>query len=179
MKDSETFLSWECEVCSFSNPPGLSPAGARICALCGVPRSSVPAPVISASASQHLSSSLPSLSSPTSHSPTSSSRPSDPSLQPSTISCPACTFLNHPSLRSCELCSTPLPRAQTQRNSQTHLGMKSAPTSRPDSPDVAGDDGETLIMKLSFRKGGDKAFYAVLKRTLKTKAWKASRDVWI
>jgi hypothetical protein len=38
------FAAWECEVCAFRNPPGLSPQAARICGLCGVPRSAVPEP---------------------------------------------------------------------------------------------------------------------------------------
>jgi hypothetical protein len=102
----DVFESWECEVCGNRNPPGLSPTAARICALCGVPRSSVPIPI-----------------------------------------------------------KTP---------------AAAAPSSRPASPDL-GDEGgggegnpATNMMKLSFRKGGDKAFYAVLKRSLMGKAWEVS-----
>ncbi|KAG6853125.1 hypothetical protein C0991_006735 [Blastosporella zonata] len=52
--------------------------------------------------------------------------------------------------------------------------MKSAPSSRPTSPDL--DDGDATsprIIKVSFRKGGDKAFYAVLKRSLQGKLWES------
>jgi len=52
--------------------------------------------------------------------------------------------------------------------------MKSAPSSRPASPDPSDDDDDSApsrIIKISFRKGGDKAFYAVLRRALKSKSW--------
>jgi hypothetical protein len=57
--------------------------------------------------------------------------------------------------------------------------MKSAPSSRPTSPDLEDDNPSTArIMKLSFRKGGDKAFYAVLKRALMSKGWEVRRVFW-
>lgn len=50
--------------------------------------------------------------------------------------------------------------------------MKSAPVSRPVSPAPQVHEGEdSRMLKLSFRKGGDKALYAVLKRSLLGKAW--------
>ncbi|PFH47429.1 hypothetical protein AMATHDRAFT_77206 [Amanita thiersii Skay4041] len=138
--------SWECQVCAYRNPPGLSPTAARVCALCGVPQSSISTTERSI---LPLSKSLPSSSS------------AIPELtSPDSIACPACTYFNSPSSRSCEMCLTELPR-QSNR-----LAMKSAPTSRPGSP---LDD--VHVMKLSFRKGGDKPFYAVLKRSLKGKIW--------
>jgi ESCRT-II complex subunit VPS36 len=148
------FDSWECEVCAYRNPPGLSPAAARICSLCGVPRTLPTASVLS----QHLSSSLPS-------SVLSSSTPSlaiPPNDITRSIPCPACTFLNHPSLRSCEICSTDLTQLKQEYT-------KSAPSSRPITPGF--DESPTKMIKISFRKGGDKLFYAVLKRSLKGKAW--------
>lgn len=218
-QDTENvFESWECEVCGNRNPPGLSPTAAKICALCGVPRSSVPIPIktpaaVAASASSppnqgyHLSSSLPtsvlpsassssaSLSAhpnlPQPYNNSGSTRPAVQTRTPSSIACPACTFLNHPSMRLCEMCSTPLPRlasSQTQPQSEGAAtpGLtrtKSAPSSRPASPDLGDDndddgggegDPSRHMIKLSFRKGGDKIFYAVLKRTVMGKAWEVS-----
>ncbi|KIJ64342.1 hypothetical protein HYDPIDRAFT_28786 [Hydnomerulius pinastri MD-312] len=164
----ECFETWVCEVCNHRNPPGLSPAAARICALCGVPRSALPAPP------QHrvssLSTSLPasSASLPASISvPSRSSTPLQTIDTSNSIACIACTFLNHPSLRICEICSTPLP----SRN--TGINTKSAPSSRPVSPQPQDDavDPANLLVKLSFRKGGDKAFYNTLRRALKARAW--------
>lgn len=163
-EESETgFESWECEVCAYRNPPGLSPAAAKICGLCGVPRASVPTLIALAPPSRQLSSSLPA-SSVSLAVPSSLSGSTAPTTDPETIACPACTFLNHRSLRSCEICSTELPRVQRT--------MKSAPSSRPASPDSDDKDSPSnRMIKISFRKGGDKAFYAVLKRSLKSKIW--------
>lgn len=105
--------------------------------------------------------------------------------KPSSIACSACTFLNHPSLRECELCGTPLRPAETESGTNAqlpHAASKSAPTSRPVSPDGKDavssskfvDERERYI-KLSFRKGGDKAFYAALKTALQQKGWEVSR----
>jgi ESCRT-II complex subunit VPS36 len=175
----DPFESWECEVCSYRNPPGLSPSAAKICALCGVPRNAV-ANTVEANVNppfRHHSTSLPSTSHPSAFSSSTNLSRSVPSQTPpppasprpdDALSCPACTFLNHPSLLACEMCGTQLSRPRARP------GMKSAPTSRPASPDVSDDDGESraMFIKLSFRKGGDKPFYGVLKRSLKTKAWK-------
>ena len=54
---------------------------------------------------------------------------------------------------------------------------KSAPNSRPGTPDVDDDDNNVSMkegdcyIRLSFRKGGDKAFYAALKTAIQEKAW--------
>ncbi|KAF9566050.1 hypothetical protein CPC08DRAFT_704135 [Agrocybe pediades] len=158
------FDSWECEVCAYRNPPGLSPAAARVCALCGVPRTAVPTPTASVSASHQVSSSLPTSALASSTSLPSASSPNSTATQTS-IACPACTFLNHPSLRACEICSTELPRPPKGQ-------LRSAPSSRPITPDLDDDDDESpKMIKISFRKGGDKPFYAALKRSLKSKAW--------
>ncbi|KAF8809965.1 vacuolar protein sorting-associated protein 36 [Phlegmacium glaucopus] len=165
------FESWECQVCAYRNPPGLSPAAARICGLCGVPRTAVPITTTSV-LPQHLSSSLPSsaLSSSTSLTVTSSY-----SVEQSSIACPACTFLNHSSLLSCEICSTDLSRLKRE-------SIKSAPSSRSMTPGFDDiDESSKKMVKISFRKGGDKPFYTVLKRSLKSKVWEESgaltRDV--
>ncbi|KAJ7159161.1 EAP30/Vps36 family-domain-containing protein [Mycena crocata] len=166
--EAEThFDSWECQVCAYRNPPGLSPAAARICGLCGVPRDSVPVPITAPSPHQ-LSSSLPASTSLPSLLPAAASSGGH-RRQPSSLACPACTFLNHPSLHACEMCGTDLPHAAAP------LSMKSAPSSRPASPDSSDDENvSSRMIKISFRKGGDKAFYAVLRRSLKSKAWAAN-----
>ncbi|KAG2135359.1 EAP30/Vps36 family-domain-containing protein [Suillus bovinus] len=172
---TEIFESWECEVCSHRNPPGLSPAAARICALCGVPRSASAVSIASEASSQIQSvfSSLPESSYTSLSSSSSPGPPSPPSTNDDSdgIACPACTFLNHPSLRVCEICTTLLPNAE-------HAGImraKSAPSTRPVSPVDDTIDPANLLIKLSFRKGGDKPFYNVLRRALKSQAWEGKR----
>ncbi|KAL4077964.1 EAP30/Vps36 family-domain-containing protein [Scleroderma citrinum] len=170
-------LIWVCEVCNNRNSPGLSPAAAQVCSLCGVPRSAV-----SVASSQTISRSLtplPSLSMSSTSLPASStmtSRSASPPQgngDPEPIACTACTFHNHPSLRTCEMCSTPLPAV----SQITGTNARSAPSSRPVSPMSAGDtiDPANLLIKLSFRRGGDKAFYNILKRSLKARAWEGKQ----
>ncbi|KIK17144.1 hypothetical protein PISMIDRAFT_112031 [Pisolithus microcarpus 441] len=173
------FESWECEVCSYRNPPGLSPAAAQVCSLCGVPRNAVPAPT-----SQTSSGALPT---PLASFPTSStSLPGTPSRSgsppphgngdPESIACSACTFLNHPSLPVCEMCFTPLPVVSQRFGNNNNTRTKSAPSSRPVSPvSAAAVDPANLLIKLSFRKGGEKALYNILKRALKARVWEVSR----
>jgi ESCRT-II complex subunit VPS36 len=129
---------WVCMVCSYQNPPGLSPTAARICALCGVPRASTPVPT-----------------------PTPTRTPTrTPTPASAAVSCPACTFLNDRSRSVCEMCGGPLPGG----------GSESGPDTRVGTPD-GGD-----VIRLSFRKGGDRAFYAVLRRSLLGKAWEAKES---
>lgn len=172
---TETFESWECEVCSHRNPPGLSPAAARICALCGVPRSASAGSTASEASSQiqSLFSSLPESSYTSLSSSSSPGPPSPPSINDDSdgMACPACTFLNHPSLRVCEICTTPLPNVEHAGSTRA----KSAPSTRPISPIGDSIDPANLLIKLSFRKGGDKPFYNVLRRALRSQAWEGKR----
>ncbi|CCM05946.1 uncharacterized protein FIBRA_08185 [Fibroporia radiculosa] len=185
--EDPAFRSWTCEVCSYRNPPGLSPAASRICALCGVPRSSaqsaITIPTNSASSSNLslLSTSLPPSSLNLSRltlSSSSSPAPGSPHTSGGNeeIACIVCTFLNHPTLATCEMCGTPLPKHSVQWPA-SHPQAKSAPASRPTSPSADHPDRKradapgSRMIRLSFRKGGDKAFYAVLRRSLLGKGW--------
>ncbi|KIJ36406.1 hypothetical protein M422DRAFT_34242 [Sphaerobolus stellatus SS14] len=153
--------SWICHVCSYRNPPGLGDT-ARKCSLCGVIRD-----LPSQSTEPRTKDSVYSGNISAALSSSSSAVPRPSSREP--IPCPACTFLNHPSLRSCEICSTPL-------DPQSVRPFKSAPASRPDTPPVSVSSERDSI-KISFRKGGDKNFYAALKRTLIGKAWEAKGKI--
>ncbi|KAH9837869.1 EAP30/Vps36 family-domain-containing protein [Rhodofomes roseus] len=177
--EDPAFLSWTCDVCNYRNPPGLSPAASRICALCGVPRSATSSSTdgeTTSSAAYQLSSSLPSSSGNFSRVTTSSSsspRPASPPPQGPNdeIACPICTFLNHPALTMCEMCGTPLPKRVAPPRASQQIHAKSAPASRPTSPLPDKDGPDSRMIRLSFRKGGDKTFYAVLRRSLLGKGW--------
>ena len=96
-------------------------------------------------------------------SPTSKSLPSSRSVTPfpSEIACTACTFLNPVSSKSCEICGTTLP------------GMHSG--TAPPSPVIKPvSDSDPRLIRVSFRKSGDKNFYTILKRSLQGKAWEVS-----
>jgi ESCRT-II complex subunit VPS36 len=191
----DDWSSWKCTICGNRNPPGLSPAARGTCTLCGMPRdldsiangpatlklpSSPPIliPHASTSSAYAASKSLPSSSS---HAPV----PNQETSEDDGIACSACTFLNHPSLRECEMCGTPLQRPNTPASSSSrphsvHASShpsKSAPVSRPSSPESSEQEGgkaTNKYIRLSFRKGGDKSFYASLKTSLQTKAWLVS-----
>jgi ESCRT-II complex subunit VPS36 len=84
--------------------------------------------------------------------------------------CPRCTFLNHPSLLSCELCGAPLV-------SQDVSTVLDKPTTRAESPGpvlnnlpLAGAENNESF-KLSFRGGGEKIFYERLKGCMVQRKW--------
>lgn len=78
--------------------------------------------------------------------------------------CPRCTFLNHPSMRLCEMCQAPL--ASVSMLARSDRQESPAPTAELGS---GGGDGSTV--KLSFRGGGDKPFYRQLKVQLGSRSW--------
>lgn len=149
--------SWTCHVCGYRN----NASKGNKCSLCGVFRSKTSTPAPSAMQSQ---SSTPSQSTPP-------SRPESPAPSPTSsnglITCPACTYLNHPSMLKCEICDTSLasllPRAR--RVSTSSQKRPSTPTAIPGTP---------TFIKLSFRKGGVQPFYAALKMALQAKEWDQS-----
>ncbi|KAL0572270.1 Vacuolar protein-sorting-associated protein 36 [Marasmius crinis-equi] len=65
------------------------------------------------------------------------------------VGCRVCTFINEPGATKCEMCESPL---------------SGPPPSSSSS-----------LIRLSFRRGGDKVFYNDLKRALKGKAWTINR----
>lgn len=92
------------------------------------------------------------------------SLPSSRSITPfsSEIACTMCTFLNPASSKACEICGTPLP------------GMRSG--TAPPSPALKPiSDSDPRLIRVSFRKGGDKNIYAILKRSLQGKAWEVGQ----
>lgn len=85
--------------------------------------------------------------------------------------CPRCTFENHPSLRSCEICGEPL----STKSSAVHA-LSTVERSHSASPAPAGavslpaaDTSEGV--KFAFRDGGEKVFLERLKGALLQKKW--------
>lgn len=92
------------------------------------------------------------------------------------ITCPACTFANHPSMSRCEICDTPLrtidPAQLIASTSRKQQQLDSLSSSRAQTPVLKEDEVERHdSVRLSFRKSGDKAFYSILKTTLQEKSW--------
>ena len=138
--------TWACHVCGYRN---LSSGNGK-CTLCGVARSDI------------VSRDAPSASSTINSTAT-----IDPLESGNLLSCPTCTFLNHPSMTRCELCESPLTVTST---SQT-ISRPDTPVNAPRPATPVFGTGTPPFVRLSFRKGGDKPFYTALKLALKTKAW--------
>ena len=56
----------------------------------------------------------------------------------------------------------------------TALPKVASVASRPETPKPEGAGDDSTIVKLSFRRGGDKALYAALKRSTLGRAWQVS-----
>lgn len=178
--------TWTCGVCGMVNSLAsheTSPSPSAKCVLCGVAYSA------------SRTSAIPPSRVGTPGPPGSGSRESDKpgkaapdvSNAQSTegaddgIACPACTFLNHKSMTACEICSTPLPRkagvgfgaGQGAQGVVTPVGGGSG------GVDVGSSGGDRLeVVRLSFRKGGEKEAYRKLKSVLTTKAWETEVSAW-
>lgn len=85
------------------------------------------------------------------------------------VACPVCTFLNHASMRNCEICSTALPRP----NGRTGVAIPASQGGGPAGATIP--DNSSNVIRLSFRKEGAKMAYAKVKSALGQKAWE--RDV--
>ncbi|KAK1924186.1 EAP30/Vps36 family-domain-containing protein [Papiliotrema laurentii] len=166
--------TWTCSVCGYVNdspPLGISRQSMK-CGLCGVgweTSRSISAPVSRVGTPTPLTGAKADAARPSATQPSTTRSSMDvPETASSTeIACPACTFLNHPSLRNCEICSTPLPRRSSTLPSQASPSPPLAPaiTTRQD------DNGGTETVRLSFRKGGVQEAYRRLKNVLSDKVW--------
>lgn len=185
--------TWVCVICSFSNPVplGFDPATANAntplfpCQSCGIKptfphvlkaaiaaasgRRNSPAPTpapVQPLLESHRQSTLS--SSDDGSYPTPGDNSYNASAFQSRFQCPRCTFLNHPSLLTCELCGASLLSAENQAN-------LSVP-SRPESPGPSLDTSlltseETTCVKFSFRAGGEKIFHERLKGAMTQRKW--------
>lgn len=195
--------TWICRVCAFSNPiDQVRGAGVALkCQLCGVPRDNEEIEADPRAANSHQAVPSPSPS----PAPTAAVAGDNDG-----VSCPVCTFSNHPSMVRCEMCDTPLgsidvnalqtaarvengrnktngqrvePSTSTRRKNDFHPVVSLDDALVDDGDEDDDDDYGTALpaekhdsVRLSFRKGGDKAFYGLLKSTLRMKAWKRSRE---
>ncbi|GAA5973602.1 hypothetical protein JCM11641_007143 [Rhodosporidiobolus odoratus] len=177
--------SWVCRVCGMGNPPSAK------CSLCGVPNDTP-----STSSSSAPPSTAPSrFSTPPPPVPPVPPRPAPSSASPAStidareagarLSCPVCTFLNHHSMTSCEVCGSALfpsssiptsrrPAASSASNS-TSTSTSATSTPRPATPASSGNgngsDKLPTFVRLSFRQGGAGPFYAKLKEQLGERRW--------
>lgn len=162
--------SWICPVCSYSNPAAVDDDTRPKCALCGVPRDQLAyAASKRPQASVRRSPSLPTLRHPAPIPAIGASPSLDESINGTNVgndlnACPACTYLNHHSMKYCEICGTPLP-VNSPAGYRVLPSRSSGSTPMPASINLSS----TGTLRVSFRKGGDKAFYSHLKKVLQTR----------
>ncbi|CBX90980.1 similar to vacuolar protein sorting protein (Vps36) [Plenodomus lingam JN3] len=165
-----TSATWVCPICSFSNPVPVNfdPALASRtpippCLACGINPPTVHVVKAAIAAMSNRSAPGPLPKDHTNDAPA-SSNPGG-----ATLSCPRCTFQNHPSLSHCEICGASLTTAIDKR-----LGLVQDPA-RPPSPGpvlTSPVQSETAqCIKLSFRGGGEKIFFERLKNALVQRKW--------
>jgi len=181
--------TWICPICGFSNkvPPNFDPSTANQhtnlppCQACGIqpPLVHMVKAAIAAMSNrpsgQYGDSTPQSRNSPDQESFFSQGATSNPPPQKNgnSITCSRCTFENHPSLTTCEICGASL-TAGGDRRSQL---ISESVTKRPESPgptlnteSIIGNDTIETI-KFSFRAGGDKVFHERLKGALVQRKW--------
>lgn len=109
-------------------------------------------------------------SGPESPVPTDGSQLQLPSEMGASVSCPRCTFVNHPSLSECEICGAPLAPINGLQvlNGDQRRSESPAPFFEQDS--IRNTDTAESV-KLSFRGGGEKSFYERLKSALIQRKW--------
>ncbi|KAJ6124926.1 hypothetical protein N7471_012243 [Penicillium samsonianum] len=169
--------TWICPICSFSNPipsnfdTTTASAATNLppCLACGIkpPFTTVLKAAISAVTSRE-SSLLSSVASPAIAQDTGQPN-ANASLSPfgpgGTVSCPRCTFVNHPSLVECEICGAPL-----STSSSASANRVDSPAPLFEQSHIANTEVRESI-KLSFRAGGDKTFHERLKGALVQRKW--------
>ncbi|KPI42646.1 Vacuolar protein-sorting-associated protein 36 [Cyphellophora attinorum] len=170
--------NWVCAICSFTNPvPSNFDATIATeafplppCLTCGIvpdfPRVMKAAVAANVKRKSTYNTAPPQSQSLLPHQQT----PVPVSTDGATITCPRCTFHNHPSLRTCELCGADLPRFTPTSTGASPVERASSPGPEIASLNLNEDHGDQSV-KFSFRTGGDKAFYEKLKSALLQRKW--------
>ena len=83
--------------------------------------------------------------------------------------CPRCTYLNHPSILSCDMCEAPL--AQSLRSIQDRGDDARRLDKYASITNGALIELQVESLKVSFRTGGDKIFFERLKGALVQRKW--------
>ncbi|RWA07469.1 hypothetical protein EKO27_g7623 [Xylaria grammica] len=170
--------TWVCTICSFPNPvpsnfdPTTATAHTPLppCLACGIKPAltEVLKATISNVASRQSKPGFDGIGSLGSL--RISSPPRNKSTNPDGFQCPRCTFSNHPSLLSCEICGAPL----ISKDVSAAVAQQPPRTESPGPTLALGgvtslDNPESV--KVSFRNGGEKIFYERLKGAMTQRKW--------
>lgn len=189
----QTTATWVCSICSFSNPvpTNFDPAAANAhtplppCLACGI-KPTLPQLLkasISNATNHHASSQGNMLQQKDQRSqapnPPAGGMTAESDVRggsSTTFRCPRCTFSNHPSLLSCEMCGASLLRTASfpaQTRATADNGRTNSPGPVLDTSTNASftspDASEGI--KISFRGGGEKIFYERLKGSMTQRKW--------
>ncbi|CCH42543.1 Vacuolar protein-sorting-associated protein 36 [Wickerhamomyces ciferrii] len=163
-------IPWICPICSYSNSvtSQINPNNQDylpVCETCGIKST----PEIIQDALDSTRSSI--TAEPSSKIPNEVFNASNSA--PSQISCPTCTFLNHPSLRNCELCGTILPLNKVNNKSQDENQLFDDRIKIETESSDGLDENKAIqpFIKISFHKTGDKFFFTKLQETLEKFKW--------
>ena len=170
--------TWICTICSFPNPvpsnfdPTIATEAFPLppCLTCGIKPEfpHVLKAAITANAKRGSAGSNTTVSSTAPTSDNGEQAASSVAGQNS-ITCPRCTFHNHPSLRNCEICGAELSRTIS---TATTLVPERPASPGPEIANLSLDEDHSYQpIKFSFRAGGDKAFHERLKNALVQRKW--------
>ncbi|RGP76252.1 hypothetical protein FSPOR_241 [Fusarium sporotrichioides] len=196
-----TSATWVCTICSFPNPvpSNFDPTSANAhtplppCLACGIKPSLAHVLKAAISGASNRPAASPALDSPLPLRPAQTgTRPlsenldqlTTPSLtdasngsnSSASFQCPRCTFSNHPSLMTCEICGGPLisnnvpSPIQQSSASETARTDSPGPVLDPSKSNKNGSDAPESV-KISFRRGGEKIFYERLKGSMTQRKW--------
>ncbi|KAL2832439.1 amidase signature domain-containing protein [Aspergillus cavernicola] len=171
--------TWVCPICSFSNPvpsnfdrsTATNSTPIPPCLACGIkpPFTTILKAAITAAASQEGSSTNPAAPQTAPGSPFQGNGRESVSNGDGSVTCPRCTFLNHPSLLECEICGASLLTVNPLR-APSHQGRSDSPAPIFEEGNIRNTDVSDNI-KLSFRDGGEKIFLERLKGALIQRKW--------
>ncbi|KAM0297982.1 hypothetical protein ACHAPM_009264 [Fusarium culmorum] len=196
-----TSATWVCTICSFSNPvpSNFDPTSANAhtplppCLACGIKPSLAHVLKAAISGASNRPAASTAIDSPLPLRPAQSGpRPlsenldqlptpgltgaSNGSKSSASFQCPRCTFSNHPSLMTCEMCGGPLisnnvpSPIQQSSASETVRTDSPGPVLDPSKINKNGSDAPESV-KISFRRGGEKIFYERLKGSMTQRKW--------
>lgn len=177
--------TWICPICGMSNgvPPNFDPATANQhrplppCRACGVeaPLALLIKATIAAMSNRSSGAPFSLPGSPRESIDVSGANATDDSVPTGPLApnqCPRCTFQNHPSLATCEVCGAAL---QGGSNRLSQLIDESVPQLESPGPSlsassIVGDESIETI-KFSFREGGAHMFQERLQNALVQRKW--------
>lgn len=149
----DRIVDWTCVICSFNNhlstTTNLSTNFPK-CVSCGIPPSQ-----------DQIEAALAEPGVPV--------KPQKGSV-PLPDQCPKCTFINHPSMRYCELCGTPLRQSSKIQNTG-NSALRATNALGLSLEDAEEYTNGFPYIKISFRKGGELHFYESLVEEIDKLKW--------